>query len=115
MMKSHATLFPIETMLKQFSDANQSLVNDWQKRFNFTLEPNGDFAATYQKLMGALSQQPTQWAEQQQIYQANQMKLWESFLSRGAVGTQAKTEAKGDRVEAAGICNTCRGKGRQEG
>ena len=97
MMKSHAAPFPIETMLKQFSEANQSLVNDWQKRFNLTLEPNGDFAATYQKFMGALSQQPTQWAEQQQIYQANQMKLWESFLSRGATGTEPKAEVKGDR------------------
>ncbi len=97
MMKSHATPFPIEAMLKQFSEANQSMVNDWQKRFNLTLEPNGDFAATYQKFMGALSQQPAQWAEQQQIYQANQRKLWENFFSQNAGGTQPKAEAKGDR------------------
>ena len=49
MMKSHTAPFSIETLLKQFTDANQSLVNDWQHRFNQTLEPNGGFAETYQQ------------------------------------------------------------------
>jgi polyhydroxyalkanoate synthase subunit PhaC len=96
-MKSHAAPFPLETMLKQFSEANQSLVSDWQKRFNFNLEPKGDFAETYQKFVGAVSQQSEQWGALQQVYQASQMKLWESFLGQNALGAKSATEVKGDR------------------
>ena len=97
MMKSPAAPFPFEAMLKQFSDANQSLVGDWQKHFNFSLEPSGDFAATYQKFAGAVSQQSEQWASWQHDYQTSQMKLWENFLGQNALGTKPAAETKGDR------------------
>ena len=97
MMKSHPAPFPIEAMLKQFSQANQSLVNDWQERFNVSFEPNGGFAETYQKFAGALSQHPAQWLELQQNYQASQMKLWQGFLSQGAAETKPDAATKGDR------------------
>ncbi len=96
-MKSYAAPFPLETMLKQFSEANQSLVSDWQKRFNFNLEPNGEFAETYQKFVGAVSQHSEQLVALQQDYQASQMKLWESFLGQNALGAKPTAEAKGDR------------------
>jgi polyhydroxyalkanoate synthase subunit PhaC len=96
-MKPHAAPFPIEVMLKQFSDANQSLVSDWQKRFNLSLEPNGGFAQTYQQFIGALSQNSEQWSQMQQKYQVSQMKLWEGFLHQGAVGAKPEAAAKGDR------------------
>ncbi len=97
MMKSHLAPFPFEAMLKQFSQANQSLVNDWQERFNVSFEPNGGFAETYQKFAGALSQHPAQWLELQQNYQASQMKLWQGFLSQGAAETKPDAATKGDR------------------
>ena len=97
MMKSHTAPFPFETMFKQFSDANQSLVNDWQKRFNISFEPNGGFTETYQQFIGAVSQQPEQWAALQQQYQASQMKLWESFLGQSAVSEKPEALAKSDR------------------
>ena len=97
MTKSHAAPFPFETMLKQFSDANQSLVHDWQTRFNLSLEPNGGFAETYQQFIGAGSQNSEQWSQLQQNYQASQMKLWESFLSHSAVAAKDQTAPKGDR------------------
>ena len=96
-MKSHATPFSIETLLKQFTDANQLLVNDWQHRFNQTLEPNGGFAETYQQLIGAVSQNSDQWSELQNNYQASQKKLWDSFLGQSAVGAKPEAAAKGDR------------------
>ena len=97
MMKSHATPFSVETLLKQFTDANQLLVNDWQHRFNQTLEPNGGFAETYQQFIGAVSQNSDQWSELQNNYQASQKKLWDSFLSQSAVGAKPEAAAKGDR------------------
>ena len=97
MMKPHTAPFSIETLLKQFTDANQSLVTDWQHRFNQTLEPNGGFAETYQQLIGAVSQNSDQWSELQNNYQASQKKLWDSFLSQSAVGAKPEAAAKGDR------------------
>ena len=97
MMKSHTAPYSIETLLKQFTDANQSLVNDWQHRFNQTFEPNGGFAETYQQLIGAVSQNSDQWSELQNNYQASQKKLWDSFLSQSAVGAKPEAAAKGDR------------------
>ena len=101
MMKSNPAPFPFEAMLKQFSQANQSLVNDWQERFNVSFEPNGGFAETYQKFAGALSQHPAQWLELQQNYQASQMKLWQGFLSQGAAETKPDAATKGERLRKA--------------
>ena len=76
-MKSGATPSQFDTLLKQIADANQSLLGVWQTRVKDSVEPAGGFSDTYQKFIGVLSQNSGTWAELQQNYYSNQMKLWD--------------------------------------
>ena len=96
-MKSGATPSQFDTLLKQIADANQSLLGVWQTRVKDSVEPAGGFSDTYQKFIGVLSQNSGTWAELQQNYYSNQMKLWESYLNQSAGEANAESAPKADR------------------
>jgi polyhydroxyalkanoate synthase subunit PhaC len=96
-MKSQSASSALDTMVKQISNANQALLNDWQQRISHTMEPNSGFAQAYQKFVGALSHEPEKWGALQQSYVADQMKLWENLLKQHASGSKLQAEGKGDR------------------
>jgi polyhydroxyalkanoate synthase subunit PhaC len=97
MMKSRVVPPQFDTLFKQFTDVNQSLLGDWQTKVKESVEPMNGFGETYQKFIGALSKNSGAWAELQKDYYAGQMKLWESYLNQSAGGAKTQPAAKGDR------------------
>ena len=94
-MKSQATPLPFDALVKQFSAANQMLLENWQSKLN--LQPLGDVGDAYQKFVAALAPHGEQLATLQKDYYTKQFELWQSYLGQTAAVAKAGEKEKGDK------------------
>ena len=94
-MKSQVTPLPFDALVKQFSAANQVLLENWQNKLN--LQPLGDVSDAYQKFVAALAPHGEQLATLQKDYYTKQFELWQSYLGQTAAVAKAGEKDKGDK------------------
>ncbi len=99
-MKSQAAPLQFDTLVKQFTSANQVLLENWQSKLN--LHPPSEIGDAYQKFVAALPPQSEQLAALQKDYYTKQFELWQSYLGQTAtIAKSGETEKSDKRFSAA--------------